>query len=99
MQLLGEFWQLTTFYLELGNKKCIVLDVYESFSGWYWYITQYFPNDPDIAFGFVQGFEEEWGNIYLPELKEQITKGFVWEVPKKNWAWTGRNTPMKELEY
>lgn len=86
----------TEFYLTLGGKKVKVLEVFESFGGWYWYITQHI--DRDVAFGFVQGFENEWGDIYMPELREQIAKGTVWSVPKKNWAWTGRDTPMESMQ-
>lgn len=59
-----------------------ILDMYESFSGWYWYITEN-TDDKDVKFGLVRGFENEWGDIYMPELLEMKNK--VWKVPKKNW--------------
>lgn len=88
---------IVKFYLKNDTEKRPVLDVYESFAGWYWYIVELM--DSETAYGFVQGFEEEWGNIYIPELKEAMARGQVWRVPKKNWAWTGRGTPMQEVEF
>lgn len=41
-----------------------------------------------IYFGFVQGFEEEWGNFSLAELESLTPK--VWEIPKKNLPYSGR---------
>jgi len=38
---------------------------------WAWYVTEGSPEDEDfIFFGFVIGFEEEWGNFSLSELTE-----------------------------
>ena len=38
---------------------------------WAWYVTEGSPeNDDFIFFGFVIGFEEEWGNFSLSELTE-----------------------------
>lgn len=60
-----------------------IKEMYESFSGWYWYITEYDPNNPDVCYGLVDGFEKEWGwGIYKPEL-ESTPK--VWKVNKKDW--------------
>ena len=39
-----------------GHK---VIEVYESSNRWYWFATE--ETEPGIYFGFVQGFEEEWG--------------------------------------
>ena len=72
------------FYVDEYGTKAKVVDVYESFSGWYWFITEKL--EKDVWFGLVRGFELEWGDIYVPELEEQIRKGTVWKVPKKNWS-------------
>lgn len=80
------------FITDSTGKQHKVLEVFESFTGWYWYITEYDPEDKDVGFGFVQGFEDEWGNIDLAELR---SNDLVWPVPKQNWAWTGRGCPMK----
>jgi hypothetical protein len=84
--------------VDAAGKQQEVLEVYESFGGWYWYITEKYSDDPDVVYGFVQGFEEEWGDIYMPELQGQIKKGMVWSVPKSAWSWTGRNRPMVQVE-
>lgn len=72
------------FFVKSGDRKVPVIDVYESFSGWYWFITE--KEDKNYWFGFVRGFDSEWGGVYFPELKEQIDKGTVWQVPQSNWA-------------
>lgn len=38
-------------------------------NGWTWYLSEY-GKSSDIAYGYVEGFEKEWGDIYLPELRE-----------------------------
>ena len=73
----------TKFYVQANGSKEEILEVYESFSGWYWFITD--NKDPDELFGLVVGLETEWGYIWFPELDQQIQHGTVWKVPKKNW--------------
>lgn len=85
--------------LYIDGKK--VLRGWESFSGWYWFATEevqkqdseiageIFKNDT-IWYGLVQGFVgvEEWGDFSEAELRSLRPK--VWEIPKKNLAWSGR---------
>ncbi|MEE9355186.1 MAG: hypothetical protein V3U75_06320 [Methylococcaceae bacterium] len=83
--------------LFIDGKK--VLKAWESFSGWYWFATEksrtqdsqidgkIYEGD-QIWFGFVQGFEEEWGSFSQAELES--LKGKIWEIPKKNLPWSGR---------
>ena len=75
-----------------------VIDIYESFDGSYWFITEkchkqdsfidgkVYPND-QILFGFVRLAAcpdfAEWGYISETELK--LLGGRVWKVPKINW--------------
>ena len=83
--------QLETEYeyvLDYDNKPVKVLDVYESFTGWYWFITEIDKEDPNYLYGKVYGFETEWGEIYKPELEANRYK--IWKVPKMNWSSTGR---------
>ena len=80
-----------------GDKLFIdgkeVLKGWESFTGWYWFAIEKIEDDGYMGkptwYGFVQGLEEEWGNFSEGELDE-IGKYKVWEIPKKNLAWSGR---------
>jgi hypothetical protein len=76
---------MTEHFLNAFGKLEPIIDIYESFNGWYWFITEYYKDDPDVAFGFVRGLEDEWGDIDLLEIREQMKRGRAWKVPKKNW--------------
>lgn len=69
------------YYVNANGSKAEVLKVYESFNGWYWFLTEFDKDDPEVAFGLVKGFETEWGSVWLPELKHPQ----IWEVDRKNW--------------
>lgn len=72
---------------------------YESFTGWYWFGVEVdhvqdsvingkvYPGDR-IWYGFVQGFEDEWGYFSETELKLNAPK--VWRIPSRNLTWSGR---------
>jgi len=83
--------------LFINNKK--VLKAWESFSGWYWFavekvqvqdsiIDEKVYEGDQIWFGLVQGLEEEWGDFSEGEINSLKPK--TWEIPKSNWAWSGR---------
>ena len=85
----------TDLYID-GQK---VLRGWESWSGWYWFATektrdqQSVLNDgrkvPDtIYFGYIQGFEEEWG--YFSQAEIESLKPKTWEIPKRNLPYSGR---------
>ena len=61
-----------------------IQEIWESFSGWYWYVTEF--HEGTLAFGLVRGWETEWGYFDLAELRELEGKTKVWRVPKRNWA-------------
>lgn len=44
-----------------------IFEMYESFSGWYWFtlIKHPYPDDPKIRSGYVVGFEPEFGTFDL----------------------------------
>jgi hypothetical protein len=75
-----------------------VLKGWESFTGWYWFATEKVQEQTSLIdgkwvkdtiwFGFVQGFEEEWGDFSQAELESLKTQ--VWEIPKRNLPWSGR---------
>ena len=59
------------------GKKAVVYLVLEGINGWKWYITEYSKKE-NIAFGYVKGFEEEWGYISIEELEENIKEGYIY---------------------
>jgi hypothetical protein len=64
---------------------------------WEYYLEE--PDKDGIAFGFVMGFENEWGSVDLKELKPYIISkasgselnevmapaGYVWEDEDEDW--------------
>jgi len=76
-----------------------VIKVWETMNGWYHYAVEdkgeYIGVDADGNdveahewFGYTQGDFDEWGYF---DSKEFDRNPMVWEVPKSNWAWTGRS--------
>jgi hypothetical protein len=76
-----------------------VIDIYESFDGSYWFITEKLykqdsvingkvHKDDQILFGYVRLSAcpqyAEWGNVSETELK--LLGNRVWKVPRENWA-------------
>jgi len=74
-----------------------VIKGWESYSGWYWFATEITEklDDDTLYFGFVQGFEDEWGYFRESELKS--LGGKIWELPKQALEWSGRRGPANEL--
>ena len=50
------------------DEKMLYLRFYEQSSGWEWYLSEYDPDDK-IAFGYVKGFESEWGYFSITEMQ------------------------------
>ena len=75
-----------------------VLKGWESFTGWFWFATEKVQEQTSLVngkwvkdiiwFGFVQGFEEEWGDFSQAQLES--LKPRVWELPTKALVWSGR---------
>jgi len=61
-----------------------IREIWESWNGWYWYVTEFHENS--LAFGLVKGWDIEWGYFDLNELRELEKTSKVWKVPRKNWA-------------
>ena len=85
--------------LYIDGKK--VLRGWESYTGWYWFATGKDREQDSVIegevvkgdtiwFGLVQGQYEEWGYFSEGELKRLAPK--VWEIPKRNLAWSGRRS-------
>ncbi|MFA6138744.1 MAG: hypothetical protein WC667_11735 [Sulfurimonas sp.] len=54
--------------IKTGNKT-LQMKFMEVKSGWEWYLTE-FDAEEKIAFGFVKGFEKEWGYFSLTEMED-----------------------------
>lgn len=59
------------------GKEAVVYLVLEGVNGWKWYITEYSKKD-NLAFGYVQGYENEWGYIDIEEIQQNIDKGYIY---------------------
>lgn len=66
----------------------LVLKGWESFSGWYWFGVE--ETEPGVWFGFVQGFEEEWGYFTEEELAPLIQQGLIWPILPQDLPYAGR---------
>ena len=96
VQKLNESGEPRYFIKSFGGKFVEVLEVWESFTGWYWFVTDYPKNpdkdeapdgyDHDEVFGYVYNsgdpISSEWGYIWMPDLRKHK---LTWAVPKKNW--------------
>ena len=74
-----------------GDKE--VIKGYESFSGWYWFATELEDDDymgHPLYFGYVQGFESEWGSFWMGELQPLIDNMRVWEIKPQDLPHAGR---------
>ena len=61
---------LPPLYATEGEGDLVALVHYFScLNGWDWYLTEYDPETGE-AFGFVRGFETEWGYFSLREMEE-----------------------------
>lgn len=62
-----------------GNSDPMVfVKLFHPLSNWTWYITEYNPVE-NMAFGYVDGFEGEWGHISIDELAELRVHGLPME--------------------
>lgn len=63
--------------LHSQDDKGFEADVYirlDGINGWKWYITEYSEKE-QLFFGYVKGFENEWGYISKEELSSLIENG------------------------
>lgn len=51
------------------NEQKIVVKLFCPWSDWTWYLTEYDP-ETGMFFGYVEGFESEWGYANILELAE-----------------------------
>lgn len=74
------------YYLKGDENMGAIKQIYESFDGSYWIITNT-SNDHPFGFAILSGMRQfgEWGTIN----KETFNRPKVWEVPVDNWEYTG----------
>ena len=76
MELLTEELRrgLPALYSQEGNLDPVVhIKFFTPDSDWTWYATEGSPEGDDfIFFGYVIGFEREWGYFHLSELMESL---------------------------
>lgn len=83
--------------LYINGKR--VIKAWESFSGWYWFATEKgedqisdfgdgIPVKDTIYYGFVQGFDEEWG--YFSQAEIESAKPLTWRIKECDLPYAGR---------
>lgn len=84
--------------MSIKGKLVPVIEVYESFTGWYWFVTERTPDkdNPDDCFGLVIGLEKEWGYINPPAIKSELGNLF-WKVTEKD-IWSISHIEMVKVE-
>jgi len=106
----GKITKASEVNIERGDSSMTidgknVIKIWESTSGWYWYAiedqgsyTGVGADGEDVQahawYGYVQGFENEWGTWDSNELE----RAGVWTVPQSNWGWTGKESYAKASE-
>ena len=94
-------------FQEMDGKLFIngkeVLKGWESWSGWVWFATEEIQKQTSLVngrwvkdtiwFGFVQGFEEDWGDFSQAELES--LRPWVWEIRKQDLPCSGRRRELK----
>lgn len=82
----------------INGKLAPVIEVYESFTGWYWFVTERTPDrdNPDECFGLVIGLEKEWGYIDPPAIKAELGNLF-WKVHQRD-VWSISHIEMVKVE-
>ena len=71
MQLLTK--QIEQLFKKTGDQSdsdnpLVICKFFDPMGSWTWYATEYNPKDK-IFFGYVMGFENEWGTFSLTELE------------------------------
>jgi hypothetical protein len=82
----------------INGKLVPVIEAYESFTGWYWFVTERTPDrdNPDECFGLVIGLEKEWGYINPPAIKAELGNLF-WKVHRRD-VWSISYIEMVKVE-
>jgi hypothetical protein len=69
--------KLPELYSTDGNPSSrAIVKFFSPYNGWTWYAFEY-DAEENMFFGFVKGFENEWGYFSLEELDKTMVKGIV----------------------
>jgi hypothetical protein len=55
---------------ELGDEAIVYVRLYEPLAQWSWYVLEY--DGMDTCFGYVKGFENEFGYFCLSEMENTL---------------------------
>lgn len=80
---------------KMVNKHGTILNIKEHIilrNFWGYYVTDQVPvqDDPQVITALVMGFEQELGDVYLPEIQPYIaarTKRIKEVMPAAGWSW------------
>lgn len=75
-----------------GYAAIAIVKFFSPYSGWRWYATEF--DGEDIFYGYVEGFEKEFGYFSLKELSEVTVFGGVPAVERDKY-WTPK--PLSEI--
>ena len=69
-------------------------------NGWEYYLDA--ADKDGVAFGYVMGFANEWGSVYLPELKSYIVSRVTGEtlneiMPPEGYYWEDEKEILTEV--
>lgn len=76
------------------ENKVVVVKYFTPFSSWTWYGVEYDPKEK-LFFGWVVGFEKEWGYFSLDEFEEVNKDSPVLKIERDMYF---KPTKMKDLE-
>jgi len=66
-----------------------ILEVWESFNGDLFFLTEKPNNGKDILFAYVRLYSmpecAEWGDVYWPEITSAYGPNMIWPVSRENW--------------
>lgn len=86
--------KLPPIYTHDGNPDAPVrLKIFDPCSNWTWYATEYDP-EQRVFFGFVVGFEEEYGYFSLDELESVKNR---LGLPLERDQWWNSDTPLSKV--
>lgn len=78
-----------------GGDALVIAKLFHPMSNWTWLATEFEPETRNF-FGFVVGFEMEWGSFSLDELESTVVRGLPME---RDLSVRGKTTVRQELKF